>query len=177
MEHRGRDPLIPKGTEKLVQHIAFAVDWRGPILLRYDDSQNMACIKNEVWIMTHAEIQIDFSHFGLWDDRVYDVKDWLLEDFFEQISERLNDGINLTLVGLELTDAEELLGFHNLEGKSIEQQLRNVLLLSFNLRERRNDNLHVKTWAEYTATLSPQQLEIESLPPGVGAVHCRRNCH
>jgi len=160
-------PFVPLGVTKIVQHVAMAVDFRGPILFLCDPE---CPVEEEVWVMTHADIDVDFSHFNLWDDRVHDTTDALEEALFERIAVRLKAGIQLTLVGLEL-DQYLGAGTFNLHGVSsleeLQDGIRGTLLHRRLLSEPDLDNLHFKTWEEYTATLTPEQLEVESLPPGV----------
>jgi len=171
-------PWVPNGVTKMVQHVALAVDWRGAILFDGDPGHS---VDEEVWIMTHAAIDVSFNHFGLWDDRVHDMGDALEQELFRQIAHRLNDGINLTLVGLDVDTAVRICKLYcydydyeditSFEG--VVEAIRAILIgrLYHELSEPDLDKLHFKTWEEYAATLSPEQIELESLPPGV-SIEC-----
>jgi len=152
-------------VERLVQHISFAVDWRCAVLFHYNPAAYNLALKNEVWIMTHAEIKIHFNHFRLWDWRITDWKLAHYEEFLDQIAVRLKAGVYLTIVGLELVNHEEVLLMYDVSPKEVAADLRDRLWNRVTKTELRK--LHIKTWEEYTATLSPEQLEIEALPPGV----------
>jgi len=164
--------MIPNVATKLVQHIAFAVDWRGAVLFRYDRG-DPSHVKDEVWIMDHAWIEPDYGHFDIWDDEIIDTEEDLTAELRWEIVARLHAGINLTIVGWEtvrfwgpkffdIADDEffNAPDDHERTIKAIRDKLP--------VRNKRALNrLHFSTWDEYAATLSPEELENEKLPPGV----------
>jgi len=95
-------PILPDGATKVVQHIAFAVDWRGPVLFDTVSTESLSKVTEEVWIMTHAAIDVDYGHFNIWGDRVLEVKEKTHQELMRQMALRLNVGVCLTLVGCEL---------------------------------------------------------------------------
>jgi len=156
-----QDADVPYGVEKLVQHLAFTFDWRGPILL-HRHPRRIDRVKNEVWLMTLADL------FGFSNSMPHSGESYRYE-FLDQLAVRLKNCVHLTLVGLELIDCRKLLKLHGPD-ETVEQAISEFLREPpFSVPEESMRHLHFKTWNEYTATLSPEQHEIESLPPGVSS--------
>jgi len=160
--------FVPRGVEKVVQHITFAVDWRGPVLFWFDPKRcrrRTNNLKNEVWIMTNAAIRIDWRHLGIPDDHVRQLRGRFRNEFCHEIHVRLKAGVDVTIVGLQRVHTEELLDLYHKSAQGVEYDLCETLRRT--ATEGQLCHLHFKTWDEYAAALSPEELEIESLPPGV----------
>jgi len=167
--------IPPGGATKLVQHLAYAVDWRGPVLLGGEECHSPD-IKEEVWIMTHAKIDVHYGHFGLWDDGVYDTNDELHGLLLEHIAFRLNSGVELTIVGCEKVRdwGYTLFGvvYDDIQGPVDGKNTMTAIRDSLPVGKYAKRHLHFKTWKAYAATLSPEELEIEKLPPSVSFLTC-----
>jgi len=168
---RGWEPLLEReitlgGMSKLVQHVTFTIDWRGPIQFLLLPENNT--IKNEVWVTTHLRMVLGFaeseSHHSTGHKR-----------FLGAIARRLKAGVNLTLTGLERGSTKW--AGNTYLGKAVEELpavLRADLLRHCGVTQDELRYLNVKTWDKYASTLSSEQLAMESLPLPVSRSSLRR---
>jgi len=159
--------LTPGSITKLVQHIAFTFDMRGPAIFTWLPHT----LKDEVWVMTHFELdawrqgEIDYFEYFC------TTRPDLHEEFMADIVGRLKARVNLTLTGLELSSTEWLEERYDAETfEDLQDSIRRELLDVWNVTHDELSHLDFKTWDAYASTLSPEQLEIESLPPGVSII-------
>jgi len=171
LPHREEPTIIPDGATKLVQHISFAFDWRGPVLFQ-SQYEFPSDVTDEVWIMTHADIDADLCG--------YEDLEELHQEIADQIVRRLNVGINLTIVGYESVPdwGNSLFGVRYQDYETptlsnlpdINEKTKQAIRYSLEVKMRLLSHLDFKTWDEYAASLSPEELEFEKLPAAVSMV-------
>jgi len=159
--HTTGPEFSPSGMTKLVQHVAPAIDWRDPV--PFNSSMYNHTIKDEIWVMTLLDRESG------WGGRYRSSEDrpGLHENFVSTIAFRLKVGINLTLIGLEIErgTTEWLVDHYRASTtEELHDGFRSDLRRNWGVTEEAIRYLNFKTWAEYAATLTQEQLAMESLP-------------
>lgn len=175
--------IVPPGITKLVQHLTCHADTpysRGSVLFRNPGID----VTKEVWVFTHYKPKVMWSCLGLYDDRVHDWSDDQHEELCRVTIARLETGMaDLTLVDddpglaniwdayrLYMTSAEGKFpsgyGLGNCEPNApgVQEVLRDCLAEE---GAKSFSRLHVKTWDEYAAALTENEVAMEALPDGV----------
>jgi hypothetical protein len=182
---------VPNNISTLVQHLGAAVDLppflsllgggagRGAVLFK----QPGANVKKEVWIFTHFALKVDPGRIGLYDDRVFDATDDLMDELLNLTAARLNSpSIELTFVDGD-EDFKNLFGaFKAFMGMDDDHVNRNPTradveraiksLLGQHAGVEDFGKLRFMTWDEYAATLTPEQKALQTIPDHVRLSMC-----